>query len=103
MQQLESVSSLQANSTEMYRSLLTTRLPSVDRNVASTRPQQGKRDISWQEVKISILSFLTQIILAHNKYVLQSVHVNFDLFIFYVEAIKVIYKVKANVNRHYYS
>ena len=43
MQQLESASSLQANSTEMYQSLLTTRLPSVDRNVASTRPQQGKR------------------------------------------------------------
>ena len=44
MQQLESVSSLQANSTDMYQSLLTTRLPSVDENVASTRPQQGKRD-----------------------------------------------------------
>ena len=65
MQQLESVSSIQANSTVMYQSLLTTRLPSVDRNVASTRPQQGKRDTSWQEVETSILSVLTQIMLAH--------------------------------------
>ena len=45
MQQLESVSS-QANSTEMYQSLLTTKPQSVDKNPASTRPQQGERDTS---------------------------------------------------------
>ena len=46
MQQLESISSLQVNSTEMYQSFPTTTPQSVYKNPAITRPQQGKIDTS---------------------------------------------------------